>query len=240
MEETKLSYYFDDLDAFPFSEILIDLDHLENYFAEKEKIVQSFKKDVRIDLGQHVSVRGEVVIGEGTTVDPYVVIEGPIYIGKNVTIRSGALIRPGSIIGDNAVIGHGVEVKNVHTARGAKMSSHAFVGDSILGKGARMGGGAETGNRRFDQAEISLKIKDAVISTGMDKFGAILGDYVRLGAQTITSPGTVVGKNTWVYGNTSLAGFVPKQSLVKLRQTIEIVEKEGEHILKDVDQEGKI
>lgn len=239
MEELKKSYYFDEIAAFPYHEILEDLNLIHDYFQKKEDVLKTIKKDIRCDIPEGVTIKGDVFIDEGTVIEPYVVITGPVHIGKNVLIRHGAWIRPGCIIGDDVVVGHGMELKNVHLANNVKMGTNTFVGDSILGRGARIGSGTIIGNRRFDQGDISLKIKDKTISTGKDKFGSIIGDYVRLGSNVSTAPGTVVGKHTWVYGNVSVSGFIPGGSLVKLRQELEIVEKKGNHHLKSEDREGK-
>lgn len=239
MDELKKSYYFEDLNAFPFSEMLSDLNLIQEYWKKKEDILSSLRKDIRCSIPENVVIRGEVFIDEGTMIEPFVLIVGPVYIGKNVLIRSGAWIRPGSIIGDDVVVGHGMELKNVHLANTVKMGSNTFVGDSILGKGARIGSGTIIGNRRFDQGEVKIKIGEKEITTGKDKFGCILGDYVRLGSNVSTAPGTVIGKHTWVYGNASVSGFVPQDSLVKVRQTQEVIIKTGDFQLNDLDQAGQ-
>jgi bifunctional UDP-N-acetylglucosamine pyrophosphorylase/glucosamine-1-phosphate N-acetyltransferase len=239
MEELKTSYYFDDPAAFPFASVLCDLHFMQEYWKKKEDVVSAIKKDIRCPVPEHVVIRGEVFIDEGTMIEPFVLIVGPAYIGKNVLIRSGAWIRPGSIIGDDVVVGHGMELKNVHLASNVKMGTNTFVGDSILGKGARIGSGTIIGNRRFDQQEVQLTIGEKKIGTGKDKFGCILGDYVRLGSNVSTAPGTVIGKHTFVYANASVSGFIPKDSLVKLRQTQEVVAKTGDFQLNHLDQAGE-
>ena len=136
----------------------------------------------------------------------------------------GAYVRPGTITGNKCVIGFNSEVKNSIIQDGAKIASLAFVGDSILGKSARIGSGVITANRRFDQQNIRLKKEDGEkLDTGTDFFGCILGDYARIGANSVTSPGTLIGAYTWIYPATSIHGFIPKEKRVynKSNWTIE-------------------
>lgn len=232
-------YYFEDLSAFPWPHLLPQLDALPAYWTAKKKVLAELRRQIRCPLPTGVVIEGEVEIGEGTVIDPFVYIEGPVSIGRNVTIRSGAWIRPGCLIGDEVVVGHGMELKNVHLARGVKMGTNTFVGDSILGEGARIGSGTIIGNRRFDQKEIVLKIEGQEYATGTDKLGVIMGDYTRLGSNVSTSPGTVVGRQSWVYANAVLSGFIPAQKLVKIRQTQEIVDK-TDLLLSAVDMSGHV
>ena len=149
-------------------------------------------------VGEFCSIEGSFFIDEGTVIHSNVCIQGPVLIGKNVEIQSGALIRPGTIIGDNAVVGHGSEVKNAILQNKAKVASLAFVGDTILGKSARIGSGVILANRRFDQKNITVKVDGEKIDTGSDFFGSIIGDNSRLGANAVSLPGTFIGPYTWI------------------------------------------
>lgn len=238
--ELPVSYFFEEIDAFPFSQLLSDGISLSEYFSAKNVLLSNLQTEMRIETPKNVVIEGNVFIDSGTVIECFARICGPVYIGKNVLIRSHALIRPGTMIGDDVVIGHASEVKNAHIAADAKIASLTFVGDSILGRGARVGSGTITGNRRFDQQEIVLNKDGKNISTGQDKFGCILGDYVRLGSNVSMAPGTVIGKNTWVYSNASMSGFVPGNSIAKLRQDIDIVPKRGDSKLIRLDRDGNL
>ncbi len=193
-------------------------------FLEKEVTLKGLKENHGTLLGENITFIGNYYIGKGTKIYPGAVIEGPVYIGENVSIMPGAYVRPGTITGNKCVIGFNSEVKNSIIQDGAKIASLAFVGDSILGKSARIGSGVITANRRFDQQNIRLKKEDGEkLDIGTDFFGCILGDYARIGANSVTSPGTLIGAYTWIYPATSIHGFIPKEKRVynKSNWTIE-------------------
>ena len=173
-----------------------------------------------------VIISNNCYIGSNTIIEPYCVIEGSVYIGKNCYIRPHSYIRAGTIIGDNVTVGHGVEVKNSIIFDECKLDSHSFVGDSIFGLGVRNGSGTITANRRFDQKDISISFNGDKIDTNLDKFGCIIGEYSRLGANCTTAPGVCIERHTWIYPNTFINESVKSNTLVKLRQKIESEEKE--------------
>ena len=237
-KELTYEYFFKDMSACPATE----------FFKKDEYVWQAIKnlKNLSIDrpeiLGNvHKSavLTGPIKIGKNSEIGPNVVIEGPVVIGENVSVRPGAYIRPNSVLGSNISIGHAVELKNSIIFDFAKISSHAFVGDSIIGKGARVATGSVTGNRRFDQKPVCINFNDKKIETGIEKFGLVLGDFSRLGLTVTTSPGTLAGPHCWVYSGSSISGFIKEKTLVKLRSTFEYVEK-GENDLEFRDSEGKI
>lgn len=239
MKELELDYYFEDMESCPVKQAFKGIQYPWQALEKKESIADFSNNEIKGELDKTVVIKGNAKIGEGTKIDPYVVIEGPVIIGKNCTIRPFALIRPGTILGDNVVIGHATEVKNIIAFNDAKIASHVFIGDSILGKGARIGSGTIIGNRRFDQKTAKIKIQGKTLDTNLEKYGGIFGDYSRLGANCASSPGTMVGKYTWIYGGCLVAGLIEKQKLVKLRQTIEIVDKEKQ-VLSQKDSKGNI
>jgi len=159
--------------------------------------------------------RGIVYIGENCLLGDYIVIEGPAYIGENVEIVSHSYIRPGSVICNGCSVGHAAEVKAAIMMEGSKIANHAFLGDSILGKTARLGGHTETQNRKFEQDIIHLSYKDQRISTGCEKYGAIIGEGSRLGGGVLTFPGTSIGKNTFIMSGLSIGGYIPPDTFVK-------------------------
>ncbi|MBM3199754.1 hypothetical protein FJZ53_02365 [Candidatus Woesearchaeota archaeon] len=239
MEPTQLGYFFDDLEACPCKEVFKKVKHPWEALKKKDELVDFSKQKIEGKVSKTAKITGNVVIGKGTVVDDYVTIEGPCIIGKDCEIRPGAMIRAKSVIGDKVVMGHGVELKNSIIFDEAKISTNSFVGDCILGKGARVASGAITGNRRFDQKKVEIKIGKSSHPTGMDKFGCILGEYARIGANCSTAPGTLIGKHTWTYSNLMIRGVIPPKKLLKLRQEIEMVDKE-ETVLTREDTEGKV
>ena len=127
---------------------------------------------------------------------------------------AGALIRPGTIIGDGASVGHGSEIKHSILQNKAKVASLAFAGDTILGKSTRIGSGTILANRRFDQANIKVKLNGEIIDTGTDFFGSIIGDSSRMGANSTAVPGTFIGPYTWILPTVQVRGFVPAEKRV--------------------------
>lgn len=238
MKSCDIGYYFKDTKNSPCPSVFKDIRFPWEAVNAKNKLLNLKASKIAGLISQNVVIRGEVKIGEGTVVEPGAVIEGPVIIGKNCLIRPHAWIRPNCIIGDDCVIGHGVELKNALLFNKAKIGTNCFVGDSILGYGTRVGSGTILGNRRFDQRIVEIKIGAKRFSTLTDKFGAALGDFVRLGAGVMSSPGTIIGMHTWVYGGAQISGFIPCDSLVKVRQTQKVVEKRRLD-LKDVDLGGR-
>ena len=217
-----LDYYFNNYEEnevfkkiLALSTSLLDMHEAAKKFLQETVEQKDVKENNGILVGDNVTFIGNYYIGEGTKIYPGVTIEGPVYIGKDVKIMPGAYVRPGTVVGDKCVVGFNSEVKNSILQNGAKIASLAFVGDSLLGKSARIGSGVVTANRRFDQQNIMLKKADGErIDTGTDFFGVILGDYSRLGANCVTSPGTLIGSYTWVYPATSLHGFIPAEKRI--------------------------
>lgn len=230
--ELKLDYYFNNYeDNEVFKKLTEGITNIWEMHETGKKFLDTevVAKDKTENNGtcideNKVTFIGNYAIGEGTVIYPGVVIEGPVYIGKNVKIMPGAYVRPGTIVGDKCVIGFNSEVKNSIIQNGAKIASLAFVGDSILGKSARIGSGVITANRRFDQQNIKIKQENGEkIDSGVDFFGCILGDYSRIGANSVTSPGTLIGPYTWIYPQTSIHGFIPAEKRIynKSNWTIE-------------------
>lgn len=216
MEELKLEYYFEDIENFAFKEVFKNCTYPWEVLININSYIKEFMKneDMKINkatVGEFCSIEGNYYIGEGTKIHSNVTIQGPVLIGKNVEIQSGALIRPGSIIGDNASVGHGSELKHCILQNKAKVASLAFVGDSILGKSARIGSGTILANRRFDQCNIKIKRKGEVVDTNSDFFGSIVGDNTRLGANVASLPGTFIGPYTWILPGLQVRGFIPKE-----------------------------
>lgn len=168
----------------------------------------------KAEIGEYCSIQGPCFIDEGTKIQANVTIQGPVLIGKNVEIQSGALIRPGSIIGDNCCVGHASEVKHCILQNKSKVASLAFVGDTILGKSTRIGSGTILANRRFDQANIKIKLNGEIIDTESDFFGSIIGDSSRMGANSTAVPGTFIGPYTWILPTVQVRGFIPAEKRI--------------------------
>ena len=221
MDNFKVNYYFNFIDEFEHKAIFDNTTYAWDVLANvKQYIQEKVEKDnVQInnaaEVADFVSITGNYIIGEGTTIHANAVIQGPVIIGKNVEIQSGALVRPWTIIGDNCVVGHGSEIKHSVLFNKAKVASLAFVGDSVLGKSVRIGSGIICANRRFDQKNITVKNSAGEkVDVGTDFFGLIMGDMSRIGANSTTLPGSFIGSYTWVLPTCQIRGFVPSETRV--------------------------
>lgn len=178
---------------------------------------------------------GDIVIGTGTVVEPGAYIAGPTLIGSNCEIRHGAYVRGQAIIGDGCVIGNASEVKNSILLPGAHAPHFNYVGDSILGRGVNLGAGTKLSNLTVVSVKdpitgrrptLHIEIEGETFDTGLSKLGAILGDGVQTGCNSVLNPGVLIGPRTLVYANASLAkGLYPGDSIIKLRQTLETVQR---------------
>ena len=150
--------------------------------------------------------KGPVMIELGAIIEPSTHFIGPCFVGKGATIRHGAYIRENAWICSSALVGHCSEVKHSILLPGAKAPHFNYVGDSILGKAVNLGAGVKLSNLRNDGAEVFLRIGDAHRSSGLRKFGAILGDGCQLGCNAVTNPGTILGCNSTVWPNVTVTG----------------------------------
>ncbi len=177
------------------------------------------------EVSPQAMVGKEVSIGSGTVVEPGAVIKGPALIGRYCRIGSGAYIRENVIVGDNAVVGHTTELKNCVLLEHAGAPHFSYIGDSVLGQRAHLGAGAKISNFKINKSFVSVIVDGLKYDTGLLKFGAILGDDADVGCNAVLNPGTLIGKRTLVYANVSIRGCFPPDSIVKLRQTIEVVDR---------------
>lgn len=165
-----------------------------------------------------------IYIGKGTILEPTAVIKGPAVIGDNCEIRQGAYLRGNILTGNHCVLGHATEVKNSVIMDHTEMGHFNYIGDSILGSHVNLGAGTKLANLQFRSIQekqegfihpIFIPISGEMVETQMEKLGAILGDYVEMGCNSVTSPGSLLGKNCKVYPNTTLPkGFYPPDSFI--------------------------
>ncbi|MEE2775670.1 MAG: glucose-1-phosphate thymidylyltransferase [Acidobacteriota bacterium] len=168
-----------------------------------------------------------VVIGKGTRIAPGATLEGPVFIGENVDIRCGAYVRGGAWIGDGCTVGANTEVKRSILLPTAKAPHLNYVGDSILGRDVNLGAGTVLSNFRHDGGQIRIaRAGGEPFETGRRKLGAILGDEVKTGCNSVLHPGVIVGRGTEIYPLVQLrSGAYPADSIVKLLQEINVVTK---------------
>lgn len=171
--------------------------------------------------------RGENVwVAKSAKVAPTAFINGPAIIGKDAEVRHCAFIRGNAIVGEGAVVGNSTELKNVVLFNKVQVPHYNYVGDSILGYKSHMGAGSITSNVKSDKTLVVVKDKTTgeEIETGLKKFGAMLGDFVEVGCNSVLNPGTVIGSHSNVYPLSMVRGVVPANSIYKNKN--EIVEKQ--------------
>lgn len=169
--------------------------------------------------------RGENVwVAKSAKVAPTAYINGPAIIGKDAEVRHCAFIRGNAIIGEGAVVGNSTELKNVVLFNKVQVPHYNYVGDSILGYRAHMGAGSITSNVKSDKTLVVVKDAEEQIATGLKKFGAMLGDCVEVGCNSVLNPGTVVGRNSQIYPTSCVRGVIHENSIYKKQG--EIVEKQ--------------
>lgn len=160
--------------------------------------------------------RGENVwIAKSAKVYPSAYINGPAIIDEDAEVRHCAFIRGNAIVGKGAVVGNSTELKNVILFNKVQVPHYNYVGDSILGYKAHMGAGSITSNVKSDKTLVVVRAGEESMETGLKKFGAMLGDEVEVGCNSVLNPGTVIGRHSNVYPTSMVRGVIPPDSIFK-------------------------
>ena len=173
--------------------------------------------------------RGETIwIAKDVTIAPTATLNGPLIIDEGTEVRPGAFIRGNAIIGKNCVVGNSTEIKNDVIFNNVQVPHYNYVGDSVLGFHSHMGAGSITSNVKSDKTLVVVKDtqSEEKIETGLKKFGAMLGDYVEVGCNSVLNPGTVIGACSNIYPLSMVRGVIPRDSIFKNRQGFEIIKKD--------------
>lgn len=178
-------------------------------------------KDYIIELGESLpkdiyeEVEEHVWIAKNAKVLPTAYFGGACIIDEEAEVRHCSFIRGNAIVGKGAVVGNSTELKNVILFNKVQVPHYNYVGDSILGYKAHMGAGSITSNVKSDKTLVVVKDKEEQIETGLKKFGAMLGDNVEVGCNTVLNPGTVVGRGSHIYPTSCVRGYIPEGSIYK-------------------------
>ena len=189
--------------------------------------------DFILKLGQTLSEEEydhpseDVWIAKSAKVAPTACINGPVIIGKEAEVRHCAFIRGKAIIGEGAVVGNSTELKNAVLFNKVQVPHYNYVGDAVLGYKSHMGAGSITSNVKSDKTLVVVKSAEENIETGLKKFGAMLGDCVEVGCNSVLNPGTVIGRHTNVYPLSRVRGFIPENSIFKDQEHIVLKEDRG-------------
>ena len=177
-------------------------------------------KQLILDLGKglgsdYQEVSPQVWVHNTATVAPTAYLGAPCIIGPGTEVRHCAFIRGSALVGADCVVGNSVELKNVILFDKVQVPHYNYVGDSILGYRAHMGAGSLTSNVKSDKTLVVVKAPGEQIPTGLKKFGAILGDFVEVGCNSVLNPGTVIGPHSNIYPTSCVRGVVPGNSIWK-------------------------
>ena len=163
----------------------------------------------------YTEISPKVWVHNTAVVAPTAYLGAPCIIGARTEVRHCAFIRGSALVGANCVVGNSVELKNVILFDNVQTPHYNYVGDSILGYKSHMGAGSITSNLKSDKTLVTVRAGEERIPTGRKKFGAILGDHVEIGCNSVLNPGTVVGRKASVYPLSCVRGVVPEGSIYK-------------------------
>lgn len=193
-----------------------------DYLSQYEHPWQALSgiKEFIVSLGEtlddsYEEVKENVWIHKSANVFESAYIGAPCIIGPETEVRHGAFIRGSALVGANCVVGNSVELKNVILFDNVQVPHYNYVGDSILGYKSHMGAGSITSNVKSDKKLVVIKSDSEQIETGLKKIGAMLGDYVEVGCNSVLNPGTIIGKCSNVYPTSCVRGVIPENSIFK-------------------------
>ena len=173
------------------------------------KLGAALPKDEYIQMDDNIWIANSASVAESAY------LHGPLIVCPEAEIRHCAFIRGSAIIGRGAVIGNSTELKNCIIFDKAQVPHYNYIGDSILGFQAHLGAGAITSNLKSDRSMVTVRREDEKLATELKKFGAIVGDHVEVGCNSVLNPGTVIGRNATVYPLSMVRGVVPSDSIYK-------------------------
>ena len=169
----------------------------------------------RLDPAEYEEVSPRVWVHKSATVAPTAFLGAPCVIGPGTEVRHCAFVRGSALVGANCVVGNSVELKNVILFDNVQTPHYNYVGDSILGYRSHMGAGSITSNVKSDKTLVTVRFGAEAVQTGLKKMGAMLGDFVEVGCNSVLNPGTVVGRESQIYPLSCVRGTVPARSIWK-------------------------
>lgn len=181
--------------------------------------IEEFILSAKLDFGQYRDLGNHRFVHKSVEMHASVNIEGPCIVGENTRLRQGAYLRKNVIIGKECVVGNSTEIKNSVLFDGVQVPHFNYVGDSILGHKAHLGAGAVTSNVKADRSDVVIAFREGIV-TGRRKLGAMVGDCVEVGSNSVLNPGTIVGRNTVVYPLSSVRGVIAPDCIYKSKDDV--------------------
>lgn len=209
---------------------LFDLEHTlsKEYLSRFEYPWQALGniKQMIISIGEQLPVDEydkideNIWVHKSATIAPTAFLGAPCIIGEKTEVRHCAFIRGSALVGKNCVIGNSVELKNVILFDNVQVPHYNYVGDSILGYKSHMGAGSITSNVKSDKSLVVICNGKEKYETNIKKVGAMIGDYVEVGCNSVLNPGTIIGRNTNIYPLSSVRGVIPEKCIYKSKDKI--------------------
>ena len=168
-----------------------------------------------LSTDEYDKVGEDIWIAKSAKVAKTAYINGPCIIGKNTEVRHCAFIRGNALVGESCVVGNSTELKNVIIFNCVQVPHYNYVGDSVLGYKSHMGAGSITSNVKQDKTLVTVNVNGTKVDTGLKKFGAMLGDNVEVGCNSVLNPGTVVGRHSNIYPLSMVRGYIAADSIYK-------------------------
>jgi NDP-sugar pyrophosphorylase family protein len=186
-------------------------------------LLENIQPSIPKNLPEGVHLYGkEIYISPDCLLAPPLTIKAPVLIGAKVELRPGAYLRGDVLVGEGTIIGHDTEVKNSILMNYVEVPHFNYIGDSVLGNHSHTGAGVILSNYKISREKsVKIKLGDEEIITGLEKLGAILGDSAQIGCNSVTNPGTIVGRNTIIYPLSIISGYIPPDTIVKNKPTYE-------------------
>ena len=217
MDVLKISNLFD-LNNTIAKELLERLEYPWEVFNTLEDFIMEIGPKLPKDKFEQ---KGDNIwIAKSAKVAPTASLNGPLIIDEDAEVRHCAFVRGNAIVGKGAVVGNSTELKCTLLFDKVQVPNYNYVGNSVLGFKSHMGAGSITSNLKSDKSLVTVNVDGEKVETGMKKFGAILGDCVEVGCNSVMNPGTVIGKNTNVYPLSMVRGYVPEGSIYKNKNEI--------------------
>ena len=188
--------------------------------------VLSSIRDFVLELGpilprnEYMEIKPNIWVSKDSEIFESVYIEPPVIIQKNTQVRHNAYIRGSVIIGENCVVGNSTEIKNSILFNNSQAPHFNYIGDSVLGYKSHLGAGVIISNLKSDKSNITVNYNNTKINTNLRKLGALVGDHVEIGCNSVLNPGTIISQNTTIYPLVSVRGFVEPSMIVKQNNII--------------------
>ena len=212
------SEYFFDLSQFKHAALFKGCKYVWEILPRIKTYLENYPLgsiEVDVPHGTYLINPEKISIGKGSVLEPGAYIKGPCIIGENCSVRHGAYIRGDFIAGNGCVIGHDTEVKNSIMLDKSQAGHFAYLGDTILGNRVNLGAGTKCANLKLDHKNIIIHFEDQTIETGLRKMGAIMGDDCQTGCNSVTNPGTLMGRQVFCYPCTNFGGFVASKHVIR-------------------------